>query len=212
MLKLDHLTIIAPSLHEGVEHVRTCLGLDVPFGTRHTYMGTHNHRLQLGGGVYLEIIAADPDGDTPQKARWFGLDNAAQIRADWDRGQRLRGYVASTEAMANMLTMFPDIFGEERSLPPSAPEFGFAIPKDGSLPLNGAAPSLIDHRGVPTAMEDIPDLGARLVDFTLTHPDLNALTQLYDKLALDRPPRLNDGSELCLMAEIETPSGRRQLR
>ena len=31
MLKLDHLTVIAPSLAEGVEHVRNCLDLDVPF-------------------------------------------------------------------------------------------------------------------------------------------------------------------------------------
>jgi hypothetical protein len=37
MLKLDHLTVIAPDLAEGVLHVRNCLGLDVPFGQRHDY-------------------------------------------------------------------------------------------------------------------------------------------------------------------------------
>src|SRR5258706_4637367 len=60
MLKLDHISIIAPSLAEGVLHVRTCLDLDVPFGQRHAYMGTHNHLLQLGDMVYLEIVALDP--------------------------------------------------------------------------------------------------------------------------------------------------------
>ena len=60
MLKLDHITVIAPSLAEGVSHVRTCLDLDVPFGQRHAYMGTHNHLLQLGDTVYLEIVALDP--------------------------------------------------------------------------------------------------------------------------------------------------------
>lgn len=75
MLQLDHITVVAPALAEGVAHVRDCLDLDVPFGTRHGYMGTHNHRLQLGSNVYLEIVALDPDGMTPGRARWFGLDD-----------------------------------------------------------------------------------------------------------------------------------------
>lgn len=53
MLTLDHLTVIAPTLAEGVSHVQACLGLDVPFGSRHDYMGNHNHRLRLGGAIYL---------------------------------------------------------------------------------------------------------------------------------------------------------------
>lgn len=69
-------------LAEGVSHVRNCLGLDVPFGTRHEYMGTHNHRLQLGNSVYLEIVARDPNGIEPGRARRFGLDNQEQVRSD----------------------------------------------------------------------------------------------------------------------------------
>ena len=33
-LRLDHLTVIAPSLAEGVDHVRACLGLDNPPSVR----------------------------------------------------------------------------------------------------------------------------------------------------------------------------------
>ena len=79
MLKLDHITVIAPTLAEGVSHVHEYLGLQVPFGTRHDYMGTHNHRLQLGNGVYLEIVALDPDGAAPDRARWFGLGNPGTV-------------------------------------------------------------------------------------------------------------------------------------
>jgi glyoxalase-like protein len=82
MLKLDHLSVIAPSLAEGVEHVRTCLDLDVPVGQRHAYMGTHNHLLQLGDMVYLEIVALDPEADAPSRRRWFGLDEQAKVRSD----------------------------------------------------------------------------------------------------------------------------------
>ncbi len=211
MLKLDHITVIAPTLAEGVSHVRNCLDLDVPFGTRHDYMGTHNHRLQLGGRVYLEIVALDPDGISPGRARWFGLDNRATIRSDWDNGRRLRGWVASTESLGAGLSGSHDIFGDEIPLPPADPAFAFSIPQDGSLPLDGAAPSLIDHRGDPTSMADIPDLDARLLSLTLEHPDPDTIKDLYRELAIDRPPAVVKGSELRYRAQIETPGGLKEL-
>ena len=96
MLKLDHITVIAPSLAEGVLHVRNCLDLDIPFGQRHAYMGTYNHLLQLGDTVYLEVVALDPEADAPDRRRWFGLDDQDKVRSDWEDGRRLRGWVART--------------------------------------------------------------------------------------------------------------------
>lgn len=211
MLKLDHLTVIAPTLAEGVSHVRTCLDLDVPFGTRHDYMGTHNHRLQLGGSVYLEIVALDPDGAAPHRARWFGLDAQVQVRSDWEAGRRLRGWVASTTDMTRVLSTHPDLFGEKTALPFAAPEFDFSIPRDGSLPMDGAVPSLIDHRDDPTSMAEIPDLGARLISFTLACLDQAAIANLYDALDIDRPPEVVAGAQLRYRAAIATPQGDRTL-
>ncbi|WP_299395847.1 VOC family protein [Pelagibius sp.] len=211
MLTLDHLTVIAPTLAEGVAHVRDCLGLEVPFGTRHDYMGTHNHRLQLGGTVYLEIVARDPEGIDPGRARWFGLDNGEQVRADWAEGRRLRGWVAATEDIGSLVCAQGTVFGERVSLPPAAPSFDFAIPADGSLPLGGAAPSLIDHCGERTVMARIPDLGARLLSLTLEHPDPAAVETLYHALAIDRPPAVVQGPRLRYRARIETPDGVKEL-
>ena len=211
MLRLDHLTVVAPTLAEGVSHVADRLGLEVPFGTRHDYMGTHNHRLQLGGGVYLEIVALDPGSADPGRARWFGLDDQERIRADWDAGRRLRGWVAATDDLDAVLLTHGAIFGEAVPLPSDAPAFVFAIPADGSLPLGGAAPSLIDHRGEPTSMAEIPDLGARLRSLTLEHPDPAAIERLYRDLATDRPPIVVEGLRPRWRARIETPAGAREL-
>ncbi len=95
VLTLDHLSIVAPTMIKGVEHVSDCLGIDVPFGTRHYYIGTHNHRLQLGANVYLEIVTLDPDGIDPGRARWFGVDDPRQVRSDWEQVRRLKGLVAA---------------------------------------------------------------------------------------------------------------------
>ena len=211
MLKLDHLTIIAPTLNEGVSHVQDCLGLEVPFGTRHDYMGSHNHRLQLGNRVYLEIVALDPVGAAPGRARWFGLDNQETVRSDWSEGRRLRGWVASTDAIDAIVSTRRTIFGDEVHLPAGHPAFAFSIPGDGSLPLDGAAPSLIDHRGDPTSMAEIPDLGARLRSLTLEHPDPAAIKLLYRELSIDHPPTIIDGLKVRFRAQIETPTGLKEL-
>ncbi|MGL9622785.1 VOC family protein [Bradyrhizobium sp. U531] len=211
MLKLDHLTVIAPSLAEGVLHVRNCLDLDVPFGQRHAYMGTHNHLLQLGDTVYLEIVALDPEAAAPGRPRWFGLDDQHRVRSDWEEGRRLRGWVARTDVIDAVLAGRETIFGTRVPLPAIDPAFDFAIPNDGSLPLDGAAPSVIDRRGKPRAMAAIADLGARLKSFTLEHPEPVAVETLYRALTIDRPPDIMTGPKLRYSARIETPSGPREL-
>ena len=211
MLKLDHVTVIAPTLAEGVAHVRDCLDLDVPFGTRHRYMGTQNHRLQLGDQTYLEIVSHDPQGVHPGHARWFGLDDPKTVRRDWEDGRRLRGWVASTTEIKRVIADHAGIFGAHVSLPSDDPEFGFSIAADGSLPLDGAAPSLIDHRGAPTLMSDIPDMGARLIALTLQHPDPKRIQALYETLHIDRHPTVTKGPQLRYVAQIETGRGIRTL-
>lgn len=213
MLKLDHLTVIAPTLVEGVAHVRACLDIDVPFGTRHTYMGTHNHRLLLGNSVYLEIIALDPTGTRPAngRARWFGLDNQVQVRADWEEGRRLRGWVANTLNLDAVLATHGAIFGDALALPNNEPTFSFSVPKAGALPLDGAMPSLIDHRGDDSHVLLIPDFGARLQSLIQEHPEPISVQALYHQLAVDRPPDVQYGPKLKYRALIETPAGTREL-
>jgi hypothetical protein len=211
MLELDHLTVIAPNLVEGVSHVRNCLDVDVPFGQRHAYMGTHNHLLQLGDLTYLEIVALDPDAEGPSRRRWFNLDDQRTVKEDWDAGRRLRAWVARTDAIESVLERRESIFGKKVSLPWSNPSFAFTVPEDGTLPLGGAAPSLIDRRGKSRSMATIADLGARLRSFSLAHPDPVAISALYRDLDIDRPPAIVQGNDLRYRALIDTPGGLREL-
>lgn len=211
MLQLDHITVIAPTLSEGVSHVSACLDLDVPFGQRHGYMGTHNHLLQLGGAVYLEIVALDPDAARPNRSRWFGLDDQKSVRRDWDDGRRLRGWVARVDGIDAVLAGREADFGRKVALPPVDSSFDFAIPDDGSLPLDGAMPSLIDRRGKPRSMAMMADLGARLRSLVLEHPEPDMVSRLYRELAIDRPPDIEGGPMLRYRARIETAAGIKEL-
>ncbi|QCI64032.1 VOC family protein [Phreatobacter stygius] len=212
MLKLDHLTIIAPSLAEGVHHVRDALGIDMPFGGRHPEMATHNHLLRLGDDIFLEVIAVDPQAERPAAARWFGLDDAKAVRAAWDDGRRLGGWVARSGEIDVVLAWHGPVFGDKRRVSRGDRSWLFAVPPDGALPMNGLAPSLIDWDGRPTPAAAMPDLGARLKRFEVEHPDPARVAGLYDTLGLADPPDILRGTQLRYRAIIETPHGIRILQ
>jgi hypothetical protein len=211
LLKLDHLTVIAPTLTEGVSHVRDCLDLDVPFGSCHDYMGTHNHRLQLGNSVYLEIVALDPEGTEPGRPRWFGLDDQEKVRSDWNEGRRLRGWVANTDAIDSVVPAHGAILGDKVPLPAANPTFAFTIPRTARCPWTVRPPSIIDHRGDSSYVASIPDLGARLRSLTLEHPDPTGIAALYRELAIEHPPAIVQAAEIRYRALIDTPTGLKEL-
>lgn len=211
MLQLDHITVIAPSLADGVAHVRTCLDIDVPFGRQHQDMGTHNHLLRLGERVYLEIIAVDPDAPRPARRRWFGLDDQAAVRAAWDSGFRLRGWVARTTDIEAVLSEHAGMLGRKVAFSSRNGDFFFAIPDDGSLPLDGVAPSVIDRQGKPPPVAAMADPGARLHSVIIEHPDPDRVSDLYRKLRIDAAPEVRKGARFRYRAMIQTPGGLKDL-
>ena len=211
MLKLDHLTIIAPSLEVGADHVRDRLGVDMPTGGKHPEMGTHNLLLRLSNEVFLEVIAVDPDAAPPARPRWFGLDDSAAIQSDWDDGFRLRGWVAQTEDLDGVLARQGDLLGQKTRVSRGDRTWLFAVRTDGSLADDGIAPSVMDwgERGSPAP--EMKDIGAKLISFHIEHPDPSHVTDLYRRLGVSNGPRVQRGLRLRYRAFIETPDGMREL-
>lgn len=210
MLALDHLAVVAPSLEEGIAHVRACLGLAMPEGGRHREMGTRNHLLRLGDCTFLEVIAVDAEAPAPGRPRWFGLDAAARIRADWDSGRRLRGYVARTDDLTRLLARHPG-FGEALRMSRGALSWRFAVRPDGAWPEDGALPCPMKWGERPHPAAAMPDLGARLAGFAMLHPEPERIAALHRSLGLAGAPTIAAGPELRFRAEIATPAGMRTL-
>lgn len=211
MLKLDHLTIIAPSLEAGAAHVRDKLGIDMPVGGKHPLMGTHNLLLRLSNEVFLEVIAVDPTADRPGRPRWFGLDNGDAVRAAWDEGRRLRGWVAQTSDLDAVLAQHGSVLGEKTRLSRGDRTWLFAVPPDGSLPVDGIAPSAMDweERGSPAST--MPDLAVKLLSFQIEHPEPDQVTELYARLGVINPPEVRKGAQLRYRARTGTPAGVKEL-
>ena len=101
LTRLDHLVVAAASLEEGRAYVADRLGVDVPVGGEHRMMGTHNRVMTLGDGVYLEIIAINPELDAPDVPRWFGLDDPA-VRVSIAASPRLLTWAVNTDDLEQL--------------------------------------------------------------------------------------------------------------
>jgi len=99
---IDHLVIGATDLTRGIDYVRECLGIDMPYGGVHGKMGTHNHLVRLGGDVFLEVIAVNPDIELPESPRWYGLDDP-YIRRQIEAQPTLLTWVVNTKNIEKLL-------------------------------------------------------------------------------------------------------------
>jgi hypothetical protein len=203
----DHITITAPSLEEGSAFVRNALGVELQPGGKHVAMGTHNRLLSLGSSGFLEVIAIDPEAPPPPRPRWFGLDAMSPISEP-----RLAGWAVRTRRIHKSLEGYASLFGSIEGGNRGAYSWLITVPKDGSLPVEGAAPSLIQWNG-KHPMQSLEDSGCELLKLIVCHRDPRYLSAVL--AAIDFESRhlvqLGKGMHPVLTAVISTPNGVRVL-
>jgi Glyoxalase-like domain len=205
--QLDHIAIIAPSLKAGIVWVRECLGLMPQMGGQHPQMGTQNMLLRLGADAFLEVIAVDPNAPKPDQARWFGLDDTADVQAHWQAGRRLRGMVARTDTLADLTNADAALHGQLMRITRGDRAWQFGVRPDGRLPMDGAVPHLMDWGAQGPAAPQMPDLGCALLALVLETPMPAAVSQAHQAMGLTGGPSLRQGPHTKLSAIIQTPTG-----
>lgn len=206
---LDHITIAALTLEEGVAYVRSALNIDVPFGGAHPLMGTHNCLMRLGEGAFLEIIAPDP-AVTPQRRRWFGLDDPA-MQARLAASPQFITWVVRVPDLADTLRDGDATLGEAVRVTRGELSWLLSIPQDGSMPFDGAHPALIQWPAGPHPSSRMTDLGCGLERFWIEHPEAVRLTEALDELIDDDRIVVEQADAIRFRATIRTPGGLREL-
>ena len=168
-------------------------------------MGTHNLLLALGVDVYLEVIAADPEAASVARSRWFALDRVAP-----GSPARLAAWVASTDDIAR--TAVPEL-GPIESMRRDDRTWEMTVTPDGSVPLGGAAPLLIQRSTPVSPAAALPPSRLRLQRLRIRHPAPDEVLAVFARIGLASHPAVTvaRGSECSLVAEIRTPSGLREL-
>ncbi|MEL6683614.1 MAG: VOC family protein, partial [Pseudomonadota bacterium] len=156
---------------------------------------THNTLLGLGD-IYLEVIAPAPEAAPFDGPRWFGLDS-------FTGAPRLANWICQTDH-------FDAVAGPPVSLKRGNLAWQLTVPKDGSLPFDGAYPTLIRwHAGVTHPTQSLPDSRCRLITFTITHPEADRIRSMID--LPDPRVRLVPGTT-GFAAHFDTPHGPRTLQ
>ena len=179
-------------------------------GGEHPLMGTHNCFLKLGEKVYLEVISVNPDAARPARPRWFRLDEPDSIRVP-----RLAAWIVRTDDIHAAAAASPVSLGNVEPMSRGTLNWLITIPKDGSLPLQGLAPILIQWPTETHPTNTLQDLGCSLIRLEGFHPRAEKVGSVLEAVGFQGKfsvSPLPPGEPPYLIAHIQTPAGPRQLR
>ena len=204
-IRLDHLVVVASSLEAGARFVEQALGVAPGPGRRHAHMGTHNLLLSLGPSAYLEVATIDPQAAPISRPRWFGLDDLAATSVP-----RLAAWVANTD---DILSAASPGLGEVETMQREGRTWQMTLTADGSLPLSGAVPVLIQRSGGAHPAAVLPESGLRLRALRIRHPAPKEVRAILENMGLFAQPSVfvAHGAACSLVAEVHTPVGPRSL-
>ena len=210
MLHLDHITVAANDLAEGVAYVEEALGIAPPAGGAHPLMGTHNHLLRLSETSFLEVIAPNPQASAPNRPRWFALDDA-RTHAALASSPKLMTWVVSTSDITSALAKIPQAAGPAITVTRGNLEWLISVPPDGSMPFGGAFPTVIQWPEGPHPASRMADLGCALLTFEIRHPKADTIRASLAGFLDDPRIRFCPDAKPSFRAVIRTPQGDREL-
>jgi hypothetical protein len=202
-MELDHLAITCATLDQGAIWVEKALGVTLLSGGTHARYGTHNRLLGLGPDLYLEVIAPDPAAPRPSGPRWFALDDADH--------PRLGNWIVRTDDLTLALPAAPEPAGEPVALSRGDLAWIITVPPDGSLPMQGGFPTLIQWTAGTHPAARLPDSGLRLARLEVHHPEAAMIAAALEGRLDDPRIAFVPAGAVRLRARFSTPLGDRWL-
>ena len=218
MTNIDHIAVAASSLEAGVAYIEEALGVVIPKGGEHPAMATHNHLMQLGENLFLEVLAINPDMTAPDSPRWFGLEDPF-VRHSIGIKPRLHTWIVNTSDIESIAKLDSFDFGKVAALSRGDLSWKFAIPEDGRLLAGGLVPYVMQWDGMGEAgfrhpSQGMTDLGCELVGLELHHPQATWLASILDSIKAKELVTIKElpPHEVPYMtANIQTPRGLKAL-
>jgi hypothetical protein len=207
LTRIDHLVYATPDLQLGIDTIEKQLGVKATSGGQHPGLGTRNALVALGPTSYLEIIGPDPEQPKPSGPRRFGIDDLKAPRiVRWVVKSNELPAVAERAAKSGV-TLGPIASGSRRR--PDGVVLAWRYTDPAVVVADGLVPFFIDWGSSPhpalTAAK-----GATLTALRAEHPDAARVQKMLDALGLDL--KVNQASAPAIVATIDSPRGRVQLR
>ena len=197
-LELDHIAVAAETLEEGRAFIEDALGVRLQRGGKHARFGTHNMLLGLEDGLYLEVIAIDPDAVAPGRPRWFDLDR-------FEGPPKIGNWICRTSSLDDATEMFPEA-GKPLRMTRDDLVWHMAVPETGILPFDDCFPALMAWGNIAHPTTRLPPSGCRLRRLTIQHPDADDLQRVLGESLRDMRVVFKTGAPR-ISAIFDTPSG-----
>jgi len=211
MIRFDHIAIACATLDQGAAYVMDKTGISIPAGGAHDKMGTHNLLMALGPDTFLEVIAINPSAPKPSHKRWFGLDDTAFPVP------RLHSWVLNSDDLdadlAAAKSMGIDL-GSPTTQTRGDMTWRFAVREDGAIPLDGAAPMVMEWPSSQTVhpASRMTDFGAKLKSISLGTSYAKEVNKLLNTLGDGNMPiELHESRNTKLTATLVLDNGREAL-
>ena len=198
---VDHLVLAAPDLATGVSHVEDLLCARAIPGGRHPRWGTHNAIVSLGPGIYLEIIAPDPERIRSESVTLFGVDRirTPQLVTWAAKARDLESRHARAKQAGFALGSILD--GERER--PDGSRLSWRLTDPARLIADGIVPFLIDWRNSEHPADRNPPAG-RLQELRAEHPDPTTVQRILEAMGLHIRIERADRSRLIATIRTDT--------
>lgn len=199
---IDHLVFAVPDLKEGMDLVESRLGVRPAVGGRHPHLGSHNALLSLGGGVYLEVVAPDPDLARPPRGVVFNMDGISTPHlTTWAmRAEDIEDVAARSTSRGFDVGALAQ--GSRQR--PDGTMLHWQLSDPYVMAFGGLVPFLIAWGDSPHPARTAPPAG-RLVSLVAEHPEPDEVEAALDALGADLP--VTAGPAPLLRATIECGDG-----
>ncbi len=165
---IDHIIYASTTLEQGIEDIECILGIRPVPGGHHPQYGTHNALLSLGSGIYLEVIARDPQLPTPLRGALIDIPPTGRSGlVTWV--YRTNNIIDLSEKAKHTELGLGSIESGSRTMP-DGNEIRWQLTDPYAMPMNGAIPFLIDWGDTSHPSVSIP-YGGKLVEFVIKHPE-----------------------------------------
>ena len=200
MHDLDHLLWEEFDLEQAEERFLNLTGVAPAFGGTHPG-GTHNSLLSLGSGRYLEIIAIDP-----ARAEAFGYPTEAPPMFEpslFTFGVKADDLALVEQLLERVGLSVSDIHQVTREQPDGTVLTWQSLVAGGHG-FGKFFPFFTHFMGEVHPSESSPQ-GCELLEFSVSHPDAEELSRLYEALQVNVPVFQSDSPQL--VAVLSTPKG-----
>jgi glyoxalase-like protein len=204
-VSIDHLVYLAPDLASGVADLERSLGVRAVEGGRHPAWATRNALLGLGEGVYLEILAPDPEREPAPRPWALDPGRAAGLGSWAARTPDLDAWVHAGRERGLELGRVEE--GSRRRADGVVLRWRIAVPARPAL--DGLMPFLLDWGDTPHPSRDAPR-GCALERLSAEHPEPERVAATLAALGVALP--VESGRAPALIATLRSPRGEVTLR